>query len=241
MEPEIAEVVGKGVARLAGLLVGQHDLGADDDLVFLQVDGHASHEAFRQIEIGHGRFGVGFGVDRFHLVENVRQLVLFHVGQRAGADACRGFCIRDWKRLFQSLIIYIRIGSSGLTEKPNLYVGIAVSGQTQRTMGMYESGKVDGVETTFGDLSPMDIRFCEAMAEHKGSSRLSDVAAHMGVSDSIPRNGRLLDGVMEMLLQGLLCGYEIEAFNKDEVIYIIGRGGLAITCCQELIQAHLYK
>ncbi|HAM14843.1 MAG TPA: ATP-binding protein [Eggerthellaceae bacterium] len=97
------------------------------------------------------------------------------------------------------------------------------------------------IETTFRELSPMDIRFCEAMAEHKGSSRLSDVAAHMGVSDSIPRNGRLLDGVMEMLLQGLLCGYEIEAFNKDEVIYIIGRGGLAITCCQELIQAHLYK
>ena len=34
------------------------------------------------------------------------------------------------------------IGASGLIIKPALYVGVAVSGQTQHTMGMYESGKV---------------------------------------------------------------------------------------------------
>ena len=34
------------------------------------------------------------------------------------------------------------IGSSGLVVKPELYLGVAASGQTQHTMGMYESGKV---------------------------------------------------------------------------------------------------
>ncbi len=40
------------------------------------------------------------------------------------------------------------------------------------------------IETTFRELSPMDIRFCEAMAEDKGGSRLSDVAARMGVKSN---------------------------------------------------------
>jgi electron transfer flavoprotein alpha subunit len=34
------------------------------------------------------------------------------------------------------------IGASGVVCKPELYVGVAVSGQTQHTMGMYESGVV---------------------------------------------------------------------------------------------------
>ncbi len=34
------------------------------------------------------------------------------------------------------------VGASGLFIKPDLYIGIAISGQTQHTMGMYESGKV---------------------------------------------------------------------------------------------------
>ena len=62
----------------------------------------------------------------------------------------------------------------------------------------------------------------------------------LGVPNNMPRDGRLLGGLMEMLFQGLLCKYEIEAFNKDEVIYVIDRGGLAITGCQDLVEAHLY-
>lgn len=34
------------------------------------------------------------------------------------------------------------VGSSGITVKPELFIGVAASGQTQHTMGMYESGKV---------------------------------------------------------------------------------------------------
>lgn len=34
------------------------------------------------------------------------------------------------------------IGASGVTVKPELFIGIATSGQAQHTMGMYESGKV---------------------------------------------------------------------------------------------------
>ena len=40
------------------------------------------------------------------------------------------------------------------------------------------------IETTFGELSPMDVRFCEAMAEDGGASRLSDVATRMGVKSN---------------------------------------------------------
>ena len=62
----------------------------------------------------------------------------------------------------------------------------------------------------------------------------------LGVPDSIGEDGRVLGGVIEMLLQSLVCGYEIEAFNKDEVIYVINRGDLAITGTQSLCEAHLY-
>lgn len=62
----------------------------------------------------------------------------------------------------------------------------------------------------------------------------------LGVPNSIGEDGRLLGGVIEMLLQSLVCKYEIEAFNENEVIYVIDKGGLAITGCQSLPQAHLY-
>ena len=62
----------------------------------------------------------------------------------------------------------------------------------------------------------------------------------LGVPDSIGEDGIVLGGVIEMLLQSLVCGYEIEAFNKDEVIYVINRGDLAITGTQSLCEAHLY-
>ena len=62
----------------------------------------------------------------------------------------------------------------------------------------------------------------------------------LGVPAIIGEDGRLLGGVIEMLLQSLVCPYEIEAFNKNEVIYVIDRGGLAITGTQSLCEAHLY-
>ena len=63
---------------------------------------------------------------------------------------------------------------------------------------------------------------------------------YLGVPNSVGEDGRLLGGLIEILLQSLVCSYEIEAFNKDEVIYVIDRGGLAITGCQSLPEAHLY-
>ena len=62
----------------------------------------------------------------------------------------------------------------------------------------------------------------------------------LGVPNTIGEDGRLLGGVIEMLLQSLVCGYEVEAFNEEEVIYVINRGDLAITGCQKLVEAHLY-
>lgn len=62
----------------------------------------------------------------------------------------------------------------------------------------------------------------------------------LGVPDSIGEDGRLLGGVIEMLLQSLVCGYVCEAFNENEVIYTINRSDLAITGTQSLCECHLY-
>lgn len=37
------------------------------------------------------------------------------------------------------------------------------------------------IEATYAELSPTDVRFCEALAEDAGGSKLSDIAAKMGV------------------------------------------------------------
>lgn len=62
----------------------------------------------------------------------------------------------------------------------------------------------------------------------------------LGVPDSVGEDGRILGGQIEMLLQSLVCDYEVEAFNKNEVILIIDRGGLEITGTTDLPEAHLY-
>ncbi|MBR3359090.1 MAG: hypothetical protein IKG46_14855 [Solobacterium sp.] len=62
----------------------------------------------------------------------------------------------------------------------------------------------------------------------------------LGYPQEDKADARLMGGVIEMLLQSLVCKYEIEAFNNDEVIYVIDRGGLSITGTQSLCEAHLY-
>ena len=48
----------------------------------------------------------------------------------------------------------------------------------------------------------------------------------LGVPDDI-HDGRMLGGYIEIILQTLKISYEIEAFNKDEVVYLIDRKELA--------------
>lgn len=62
----------------------------------------------------------------------------------------------------------------------------------------------------------------------------------LGVPNTIGEDGRILGGLIEVLLQSLLCSYEVEAFNKDEVILVIDRGGLAIGATQQVCEAHLW-
>lgn len=61
----------------------------------------------------------------------------------------------------------------------------------------------------------------------------------MGVPDTIGEDGRLAGGLIEMQLQSIFCDYQIEAFNKEEVILVIDRGGLAIQGCHRLPDAHV--
>lgn len=48
----------------------------------------------------------------------------------------------------------------------------------------------------------------------------------LGVPNDVPNDARVLGGYIEMYLQGRMTQYEIEAFNKDEAIYVIDRAGL---------------
>lgn len=78
---------------------------------------------------------VGRGVadrDGFELCQQLAEKIGAEVGcTRPITETADPFLPRD-----------LYIGSSGLNVKPELYLGVAVSGQTQHTMGMYESGKV---------------------------------------------------------------------------------------------------
>ena len=58
--------------------------------------------------------------------------------------------------------------------------------------------------------------------------------------NSIGEDGRLLGGLIEVLLQSLVCSYEVEAFNKDEVILVIDRSGLEITATKDVPETHVW-
>ncbi len=49
-----------------------------------------------------------------------------------------------------------------------------------------------------------------------------------------------MGGLVEMLLQSLVCKYEVEAFNKEEVILVIDRAGLEITATKDVPEVHLW-
>ena len=61
----------------------------------------------------------------------------------------------------------------------------------------------------------------------------------MGVPDEIGEDGRLAGGLIEMQLQSVFCAYEVEAFNKDEVVLVIDRAGLTIQGCKRLPDVHV--
>ena len=62
----------------------------------------------------------------------------------------------------------------------------------------------------------------------------------LGVPASVGEDGRVMGGLIEMLLQSLVCDYEVEAFNKNEVILVISRSGLEITGQKDVPEAHLW-
>jgi len=62
----------------------------------------------------------------------------------------------------------------------------------------------------------------------------------LGIPASIGQDGRVLGGLIEVLLQSLVCHYEVEAFNEDEVVLIIDRSGLEITGTKDVPETHLW-
>ncbi len=62
---------------------------------------------------------------------------------------------------------------------------------------------------------------------------------YLGVPQSIGEDGRILGGLIEVLLQSLVCNYTVDSFNKDEVIITIDRSGLGIGSTDHLCETHL--
>lgn len=61
----------------------------------------------------------------------------------------------------------------------------------------------------------------------------------LGVPREIGEDGRLIGGHIEVVLQSLLIPYEVEAFNEEEVIYVIDRNKLCIGRAPRMDDAHV--
>ncbi len=69
--------------------------------------------------------------------------------------------------------------------------------------------------------------------ESAGKAAYGEFYARKGLIDWLGapaeiNDGRLLGGQIEMYLQSMFVKYEVEAFNKEEVIYVIDRNGLTL-------------
>lgn len=73
------------------------------------------------------------------------------------------------------------------------------------------------------------------LSEHYAVKAARD---YLGVPNEIGQDGRILGGLIELLLQSVFCDYEVEAFNENEVIYVIDRAGLEITGTKTLPECH---
>ena len=62
----------------------------------------------------------------------------------------------------------------------------------------------------------------------------------LGVPSSFGEDARVMGALIEMLLQSLVCEYDVESFNKDEVVLIIERSGLEITATKDMPEIHLW-
>ena len=63
---------------------------------------------------------------------------------------------------------------------------------------------------------------------------------YLGVPNSIGKDGRILGGLIELQLQSVFCPYEVEAFNENEVIYVIDRKGLQLVSAKTLPDCHFW-
>ena len=62
---------------------------------------------------------------------------------------------------------------------------------------------------------------------------------YLGVPNSVGEDGRILGGLIEILLHPLVCKHEVGAFNREEVVLVIDRTGLEITGTKNVPEAHL--
>ncbi len=94
---------------------------------------------------------------------------------------------------------------------------------------------LDGIEEGLFTDEAFD-HACKCVFEGAGKAAFGDFFAKqglrswLGVPNEIVADGRILGGYIEMYLQGRLIKYDIEAFNKDEVVYVIDFAQL--TCGQ---------
>lgn len=82
------------------------------------------------------------------------------------------------------------------------------------------------------------------VCEAAGKAAFGECYAKDGLRSflGVPReidDGRMMGGHIEMVLQSLRIPYEVEAFNGDEVIYVIDRAALGMMAGELNVQAHI--
>lgn len=91
----------------------------------------------------------------------------------------------------------------------------------------------------------MAVHIIKCVCEAAGKAAFGEEYARkacrewLGVPLDMPWDCRIMGGHIEMMLQSLMCGYTVEAFNKDEVVLRIKRKGIEITSARLMTPAHI--
>lgn len=124
---------------------------------------------------------------------------------------------------------YAEVAAITLTTGASLYILPTID-------KLVRSGKV---EEAFADNVIRCVCEAAGKAAFGESYAKEGLRQWLGVPREIGEDGRIMGGHIEMVLQSLLIPYEVEAFNEEEVIYVIDRNKLCIGRAARMDDAHV--
>ena len=130
-------------------------------------------------------------------------------------------------------------GTNNETDSSNQMVNMSTAASLYILPAIAEAVKREYVTQTQADHILKCVLEADANAMFGLPPALKPRRDYLGVPNTVGEDGRILGGLIEILLQSLVCKYEVEAFNRDEVVLVIDRTGLEITGTKNVPEAHL--